>query len=284
MFSPVLWSDVSSKKSLNSRRLFVKGSAVIFASASLVHAQNAQAVNAAVVNRSARMRALSQRLVKLKAQELLQISPDATLDSLVATEKLMSSVIQFLSSSVPVSSRARMETLSRLSSTLLAQSKLKPTLEFLIQSNTMSLELLTAAEELTAEMQALSKVKAVEIVNTAGRQRMLSQRMAKNYFLLANRLDVKDAGTRINADRKSFNDAMKLLGENPLADAKVKQEHANLANRFKKYDELLADTSEKGMSKANLMSIAVISEQVLASANELTVMFEEAVKAKEVGA
>jgi nitrate/nitrite-specific signal transduction histidine kinase len=133
-------------------------------------------------------------------------------------------------------------------------------------------------------MQSLEKVKAVEGVNIAGRQRMLSQRMAKNYFLAAARADNKEAAAKISADRKLFTDAMKLLGESPVADAKVKQEHANLASRYKKYEDLVADLSDKGTTKANLAQVATMSEQVLASAHELTVLFEEALKSKEVGA
>jgi Type IV pili methyl-accepting chemotaxis transducer N-term len=266
------------------RRFFVKASIVVLGSGTLVHAQNVEAVNATVVNRSARMRALSQRLAKLKTQQFLQVNPDATSDSIVVTEKLIGSHLQFLSSTVPTSSRAKVDTLSRLANALLAQSKASPTAESLIQTNVMSLEVLKAADELTIEMQSLAKVKAVEVVNISGRQRMLSQRMAKNYFLAAARADNKEAAAKISADRKLFTDAMKLLGESPIADAKVKQEHANLASRFKKYEELVADISDKGISKANLALVATMSEQVLASAHELTVLFEEALKSKEVGA
>jgi hypothetical protein len=268
----------------SNRRGFIKSSLVVLGSATLVHAQNVEAVNATVVNRSARMRALSQRLAKLKTQQFLQINPDATSDSVVATEKLISSHLQFLSSTVPASSRVKVDNLSRLTGLLLAQSKATPTAESLMQTNAMSLDVLKAADELTIEMQSLAKVKAVEVVNIAGRQRMLSQRMAKNYFLAAARADNKEAAAKIAADRKLFNDSMKVLIDSPVADAKVKQEHANLMNRYKKYEELIADLSDKGMSKQHLASIAVMSEQVLASAHELTVLFEEALKSKEVGA
>jgi Type IV pili methyl-accepting chemotaxis transducer N-term len=265
----------------NGRRLFVKTGLFFLASGSLVHAQNAQAANAAAVNRSARMRALSQRLVKLKAQQLLQINLDATSDSIVATDKLISSHLQFLTSSVPTSLRPRLDTLSRLTASLLAQAKVSPTVESLSQTNTLSLEVLTAADELTTELQTLAKVKAVEIINTAGRQRMLSQRMAKRYLLIAARVEMKETASRMAADRKLFADSMKQLSDSPLADAKVKQELVNLASRYKKFDEIIADTNEKSASKANQTSVATMSEQILSSAHELTVLFEEVLKAKD---
>jgi hypothetical protein len=284
MLLSVFRSDFYLQTPENGRRLFVKAGVLMLASGSLVHAQNAQAVNAAVVNRSARMRALSQRLVKLKAQQLLQINPDATSDSLVATDKLISSHLQFLTSSVPTSARARLDTLSRLTSSLLAQARVVPSAESLAQTNALSLEVLTSADELTLEMQAQSKVKALEIINIAGKQRMLSQRMAKNFLLAAARVELKDVAGRINTDRKLFADSMKQLADSPLADAKVKQEFANLASKYKRFDEILADSSEKGLSRANLTAVATMSEQVLSSAHELTVLFEEALKAKEASA
>jgi Type IV pili methyl-accepting chemotaxis transducer N-term len=284
MFSSVSRSDFYLQIPENSRRLFVKTGFFLLASASLVHAQNAQAVNAVAVNRSARMRALSQRLVKLKAQQLLQINPDATSDSIVATDKLISSHLQFLTSTVPSSSRPKLDTLSRLATSLLAQAKVLPTVESLSQTNALSLEVLTAADELTIELQALAKVKEVEIINTAGRQRMLSQRMAKRYLLVAARVEMKDTASRMAADRKLFTDSMKQLSDSPLADAKVKQELANLASRYKKFDEIVADINEKSTSKTNQTSVATMSEQVLSSAHELTVLFEEALKLKDASA
>jgi hypothetical protein len=262
MSFPVFAVEKFLRKFPSDRRSFLKASVVVLGTGTLVHAQDASAVNAAVVNRSARMRALSQRLVKLKTQQFLQINPDATSDSIVATEKLMSSHLQFLSSSVPLTSRARVDNLGRLVDVLMAQAKVVPTRESLIETNAKSMDVLKAADELTVEMQSLSKVKAVAIV--------------------AARADNKEAVTRIAEDRKLFSEAMKQLADSPVADAKVKQEHANLASRYKKYEELIGDASDKGMNKAHLASIATLSEQVLASAHELTVLFEDALKSKNV--
>jgi hypothetical protein len=283
--SPVLCCVSSSAlRPTITRRTFVRAGVVVFGSASLVHAQNVAAVNAAVINRAARMRALSQRLVKLKSQQFLQITPDATADMIVLTEKLIGSHLQFLSSSIPASSRGKFELVSRHAGLLVAQSKLSPTIQSLMQLNAVAQDSLQAADELTTDMQALAKIKTAEIINLSGRQRMLSQRMAKHFFLAAARADNKEAAPKIAADRKLFSDSMKLIADSPLADAKIKQQHASLANQYRKFDELVADLSEKGLAKPNLIVMATLSEQVLANAHELTVLFEEALKSKEVGA
>jgi hypothetical protein len=277
MTAHVAPSPNASNSTVRSRRSFVKVAALLVGGVSLVQAQNAEAVNAAVVNRSARMRALSQRLVKLKAQQLLQINLDATSDTIVVTEKLISSHLQFLSSSVPSAHRAKVDALMKHTAALLAQAKLQPTTESLKEANVLSLVVLKTADELTKEMQAMAKVKAVELVNIAGRQRMLSQRMTKNYLLLAAKADNKEAANLIAEDRKLFSDSLKQLGESSIADGKIKQELTSLGTRFKKFDELLADL-DKSANKAHLANVATISEQVLSGAHDVTMMFEDALK------
>jgi Type IV pili methyl-accepting chemotaxis transducer N-term len=263
------------------RRNFSTYTLSILALTSLMHPSNAQALNVSLVNKSARVRALSQRLVKLKAQQFLQINPEATSDCLITSEKLLASHMAFLVSSVPPAAKKQIETLRALVATLMTQVSVSPTKESLALANKTSLETLAAADDLTSAMQAMAKEKSADIVNMAGRERMLSQRMAKNYFLIAAKVDSGDAGAKIDADRALFSENLKKLSASGVVDAKIKQEISVLAGRFKKYEELLSDKSEKAMAKANLSSVATLSEQVLATAHEVTGMFEDVLKVKE---
>ena len=49
------------------------------------------------------------------------------------------------------------------------------------------------------------------LVNLAGRQRALAQRLAKNYFLTAARLDGKAAQEQMKADAAEFRQSMATL-------------------------------------------------------------------------
>jgi hypothetical protein len=102
-------------------------------------------------------------------------------------------------------------------------------------------------------------------------------------LLLAAKADTKEAANLIAEDRKLFSDALKQLAESSIADGKIKQELTSLGTRFKKFDELLADL-DKSANKAHLANVATISEQVLSGAHDVTMMFEDALKAKEVSA
>jgi Type IV pili methyl-accepting chemotaxis transducer N-term len=265
---------------LNDRRTFLKATITLVGFGGLAHAQNADAVNAIAVNRAARIRAISQRIVKLKAQQLLAINTETTPDSIVATEKLLASHMQFLSSTVPSGIRPRLDGLSALTSKLVALSAIKPTKDSLAETNAMATATLKSADELATELQKLSKLKAVEVVNESGRERMLSQRMAKNYFLMSANVESKAISAAIDADRTQFSEILKRISESSVADAKIKQEISTAASRYKRYDELLADKSDKNLNnKQHLANIATMSEQILTSMHDITMMFEDIVKA-----
>jgi Type IV pili methyl-accepting chemotaxis transducer N-term len=266
------------------RRRLIKGSLALLGLGTLAHAQNAQATDAIVVNRSARMRALSQRIVKLKAQQVLQVSPEIATETLLAAEKLMKSHLQFLQSSVPSGFRGSIDLLTASVGDFLKLVKGASGKEELVALNDAAGKVLVNADKLTAEMVSASKQTAVAVVNISGRQRMLSQRMTKHYMFIAAGASIKDLPSLVDADRKLFAEAMTTLASNPLADSKVMKEITHLSDLYKKIDLLLVDRSEKAMAKPNLVSLAALSEQVLASAHDLTLLFEESVLAKSASA
>jgi hypothetical protein len=265
---------------MTSRRAILKASVALVGFGGMAHAQKADAVNAVAVNRAARIRALSQRVVKLKAQQLLGVNLETTSDSIIANEKLLASHMQLLSSTVPAAIRPKFDALGVLTSKLATQSAVKPSKESLAETNATASAAILAADDLTAELQKLSKLKAIEVVLESGRERMLSQRMAKNYFLMAANVEPKTIAAAIDADRTQFSELLKRLGESSVADSKIKQEISAAAGRYKRYDELLADKSDKNLSsKQHLGSIATLSEQVLSNMHEITMMFEDVIKA-----
>ena len=262
------------------RRNFVKIGLALSGLATLAQAENAQANNAVVVNRSARLRALSQRLVKFRAQQLLAIAPETSLDSVLAVEKLIKSHMLFLNSSVPTQARPLLSNLQATITTMFGASNTAITKDSLIQVNTAAAEVLKNADALTVEMVAISKQKAINLVNIAGRQRMLSQRMTKNYFLIANGIQTKELPANIDADRKLFTDSLAALGASPEADAKIAKGLADVAVLYKRFEPLVVDRTDAGLAKANLVNLATLSEQLLTAAHDATLLFEDAFTAK----
>ncbi len=157
---------------------------------------------------------------------------------------------------------------------MFAASNTAITKDSLIQVNTAAAGMLKKADVLAVEMVAISKQSAINLVNIAGHQRMLSHRTTKNYFLIANGIQTKELPANIGADRKLFTDALAALGASPEAEAKIAQGLADVAALCKRFEPMVADRTEIGLAKPNLVNLATLSEQLLTAAHDATLLFE----------
>jgi Type IV pili methyl-accepting chemotaxis transducer N-term len=230
---------------------------------------------ATVLNRCTRISSMSQRIVKLKALQLLQISPDAVSDSILATEKLLTSHLSFLSSSIEPIHRVSFDKLDAQVRALLTQVAITPSKSSLLASAKAATETLQQSEQLSTDLQKGLQGQTALALDIAGKQRMLLQRMAKNYFLIAAGVEPPTGGVAIDSDRKFFADGLQALSSSPDADGKIKLKLTEVTALYKKYEVMLIDRSEKAYSKANLGSLHTLSEQLLVGSNDITLLFEE---------
>jgi hypothetical protein len=229
---------------------------------------------AAVLNRCTRISAMSQRIVKLKALQLLQISPDSTSDSIIATEKLLTSHLSFLSSSIDASLKAGVNALDMQVRSLLTQVAIAPSKTSLLASAKAATETLQQSERLATELQKSFTGQTALALDVAGKQRMLLQRMAKNYFLMAAGVEPPTGGVAIDSDRKFYADGLQMLSNSPDADGNIKSKLIELTSLYRKYEGMLVDRSEKAYSKSNLASLHTLSEQLLVGSNDISLLFE----------
>jgi hypothetical protein len=229
---------------------------------------------AAVLNRCTRISAMSQRIVKLKALQLLQISPDSTSDSIIATEKLLTSHLSFLSSSIDASLKASVNALDTQVRSLLTQVAIAPSKTSLLASAKAATETLQQSERLATELQKSFTGQTALALDVAGKQRMLLQRMAKNYFLIAAGVEPPAGGVAIDNDRKFYADGLQMLSNSPDADGNIKSKLTELTSFYRKYEGMLMERSEKAYSKSNLASLHALSEQLLVGSNDISLLFE----------
>jgi hypothetical protein len=240
--------------------------------------KNAQ-TKAAILNRCTRISAMSQRIVKLKALQLLQISPDSTSDSIIATEKLLTSHLSFLSSSIDPALKSGVTTLDTQVRALLTQVAIAPSKSSLLASAKAATETLQQSERLATELQKTFTSQTALALDVAGKQRMLLQRIAKNYFLIASGVEPPTGGVAIDTDRKFYADGLQMLSNSTEADVKTKQKLVELTAIYRRYEGMLADRSEKAFSKSNLATVHTLSEQLLTGSNDISMYFEDKGKA-----
>lgn len=244
---------------------------------------NAEIALATAINRVARFRALSQRSVKAYAQIALNVLPEPSKNTLATAQKLIQAAFDELSTNAYsddiTQQLAAIKTESAKLATLLAVPAKK---EFLAAASQQADKLTAQANKGTELLTGLTKTGNAKIIDIAGKQRLLSQRIAKNYFLLAaNATAASTAAStasirqQMTADRAEFKAAFTVMQNSPISTQGIRNE-IDLCNA----QWFLFETSiDKTFDRPFVMEdVAVGSERLLEVANNLTVLYEKALK------
>lgn len=153
----------------------------------LAHRVIEAARDAEAVNRAGQLRMLSQRLVKLRATQLAAPGDACVAPAIVASVRQVQETLGLLGR---VLSRATFGDL--LDAVVAAWTTMQRELEIttgtpadLVRLDEAAARLLDAAERMTLALEVASPLATLHIVNRAGRQRMLSQRLAKQALIAA---------------------------------------------------------------------------------------------------
>jgi hypothetical protein len=136
--------------------------------------------------------------------------------------------------------------------------------------------LLEAADRLTAALEAASPLATLDIVNRSGRQRMLSQRLAKQ-ALLAHLLEgAAGQAAAAGAVRtiEAFEAALQHLAQAPLSSPQIQ---ADLTLARQQWLQMLAGV-RAAASPAGRQAVAVASQALLETFDRLTQSYEQAVQ------
>jgi len=126
---------------------------------------------------------------------------------------------------------------------------------------------LALAHQGTVQYEAAQGKPSGKLVNTAGRQRMLSQRMAMYYLAARLPVDAAAAGAEIDKASSEFVSAMGLLHKAPETTPRI-QEELQLADG----QWVFFDAALKRMTTAEAGAVKPLTEVFTASENLLTVM------------
>ncbi|MEQ1535242.1 MAG: type IV pili methyl-accepting chemotaxis transducer N-terminal domain-containing protein [Burkholderiaceae bacterium] len=131
-------------------------------------------------------------------------------------------------------------------------------------------KVLALAHKGTGLFELQSGKPAGKLVNIAGRQRMLSQRMAEFYLAKNWNVDVATSQTEMIKARDEFVPAMEILRNAPEATSEIKQELQLADNQWLFFDNALKSNNASAKSAADVF---VTSENLLQVMDRVTGMY-----------
>lgn len=224
------------------------------------------------VNRAGRQRMLSQRSTKGWLMLVDGVLPDRAKSILNSSMRLFEQQLVELKSLLPTDEvRAAIQILESewvRFRPLLADLRSDPKAMW-----TANESVLTAAQKLTVAYEHAGSSSAGHLVNLSGRQRMLSQRMAKAYFFRQIGVNVDAAREMLEASVREFAKAHEELKAAPQNTAAIKTELELVEQQWFFFRNGLS-LSVSGDVKKAASDVATTSERILEQMDVVVAMYE----------
>jgi hypothetical protein len=134
-------------------------------------------------------------------------------------------------------------------------------------------KVLAIANKGTMQLERASGKPLGRLVNVAGRQRMLSQRVAKLYLAQAWKLPVPDAQAELDKSRGEFVAALDVLANAPEATGAIRQEIELARNQWVFYEAALQRRGPEGFTPEFCANVFLSSENILAIMDKVTGLY-----------
>lgn len=230
---------------------------------------------ATAINRTGRFRALSQRIAKAYCQVHLNVDTSDAQEVMERARRLVRAGFDDLARGqwhIDIASQlANVRTLFEGLDALLV---MPATREAVLAASVQADKMLAAANTATETFEKLSGTGSGGLVNTAGRQRYLSQRLAKNYFLLAAGVNEKAVREQMVADAAAFKQGMSSLVASSVTNAAIRGDLLAGEQQWIFFSAALDRTPDM----RGLRAVATTSERLLEVMDKLTAQYEVAVR------
>ncbi len=226
------------------------------------------------LNRAGRLRALSQRIAKAYTQVTLDVLPERSLEVMALAQNLVrTSLTELGSAGFPAEIASLLATCRTDSERVLTLVAGTPAAARLADINKAADQMLVSADRLTGGLEGGGKAGA-KIINIAGRQRMLSQRIGKCFMLIESGQDPALLSKQLETARSEFSLALDALDAAPVSTKAIKE---NLALARTQWMFLQSALTGKDKSVAR-RDVATTSERVLEVMDNLTGQYDAALK------
>lgn len=230
---------------------------------------------ATAINRTARFRALSQRAAKAYGQLHLGVVPERARDVLGHTRKQVLAGFEEMDGQAwPPEVARQLQDVRRSADRLDALLGQAPSKEGFAAVSAQSDQMMAAAHAATEALEKLAQAPTARLVNTAGRQRMLSQRLAKNYELMAAGLDGRAVREQMAGDAEEFQRALAQLAKAPISTPAIRQALEQGQAQWVFFDAAL----KRQPDARGLDNVATTSERLLELMDSLTTLYEVALR------
>lgn len=224
----------------------------------------------AMIDQAGFQRMLTQRMVKAYAQILTDIDPVVAQEQLEETVSLFGQRLVLLEQQAPNeearTSLARVEQLWNVFEPIASGPVNQAGMERLLDIDD---KLLGATHEVVLKLQEHSGTAPAKLVNTAGRQRMLSQRIAKLYILMSGGVQKAGLSDQLQSARYEFEGAQADLKTAPENTQEIQQSLAEVDRQW----IIFRASFQLSEGKYVPFLVARAAEKIFKQMNQVTAMY-----------
>ncbi|MDP2828278.1 MAG: type IV pili methyl-accepting chemotaxis transducer N-terminal domain-containing protein [Sulfuricellaceae bacterium] len=237
-------------------------------------AQTSQITPSSAINKAGRQRMLSQRMVKFYCQIGQGVLADKAAVQMGQSVVLFESQLDELEQNAP---NAEIKTaVAEMKAAWLPYREVvtaKPTLKGGDQLIDLSETLLKRAHNVTQLWQNAAGTQTGRLVNISGRQRMLSQRMARFYFEKRRGFRPAEISAGLKQAKEEFTSAMNELESAPQNTPAIRKELEQARNQWIFFNNAIDQADSKDPILAT--NVATSSERILEVMDKVTGMYEK---------
>jgi len=227
------------------------------------------------INKAGRQRMLSQRMAKAYLAVGQQVVAQRGQDVLGASMALFDRQLVELKAFAPTpdikATYSQLEAVwGEYKTALVGQAPTRDSTPALIDLDSKVLGL---ANKGTLQLEQVSGKPVGKLVNIAGRQRMLSQRVAKFYLAQTWKASVPNAQAELDKARAEFVAALDVLASAPEATAQIRQEIDLARNQWVFYETALAQRGSDTSALERSANVFLSSENILSVMDKVTGLY-----------